>query len=309
MQLGQPRTPKPMRSSDETLLSGARSVPNLSSALISRLALAAGLLLFAAPAFVGLADQTWQSEAGSLAPIILALGGWSLWASYRAHAELCAPGKALIWLPLLVLAVVLMTASSALDFVTMQALALWLGVGAVFYALVGKEVLQKSALPLVLLILVVPLPYSVSVQANVALREWLSETSVSLGSMLGLDVALEYSKIAVGPYELMVENACAGANSTLSLAAITILLAFWLAEGSRWHLICLIALAIPIALLANLVRVLALMALVSVAGVEILETAIHPVSGLVSFACALLLVLACSAVLQVSERRRNGPVS
>lgn len=258
--------------------------------------IALGFALFVMSAVLGLAAHAWQSEAGSLAPVIVALAGWTLWTAYRADPGLHAGGHAALWLPGLVLAILTMIVASALEFVALMALAAWIAGVTTLYAVAGGAMLRKAALPILLLGLVVPLPYALSVQANAFLRGWLSHAAVATGSAFGLDVARDQGSIAVGQYLLSIENACAGANSTLSLVAIGILLAYWIGGASKPRILALSLLAVPIALLANLGRVVTLMALSQAMGAGILETAIHPISGVLSFTFALGLLLLAARI-------------
>lgn len=212
----------------------------------------------------------------------------------------------MIWLPVMIPAILGMIAGSALGFAALMALSAWLAGVAALYAALGGAVLRNAALPVLLLAMVVPLPYVLSMHANAILRDGLSHAAVASGGWLGLDVALDGGAIAVNQYLLLIENACAGANSTLSLIAIGILLAYWIGAGSKVRILTLSLLAIPIALLANLGRVVALMGLTSWVGVGVLETAIHPLSGILSFGFALGLLLLAAWLVDYLPAKRHG---
>lgn len=261
------------------------------------LALLASVLLFLLPAFLGLARRSWQSEAGSLAPLVLALGGWTIWRSYRANQHLRRPGLILIWVPAIATAIAVYVFASAIEFVPLMAVAAWAGGICAFYALFGGAVVIRSAFPLLFVGLVIPLPYSLSMGLNAQLRSWLAEQSVAVAAALGLDVALEHGAIAVDQYILSVENACAGANSTLSLVAIGLLYAHWVMDSGWRKIIALMLLALPIALCANIGRVVVLMALVGTWGSSVLDTALHPLSGLISFTIALALLVSAARLI------------
>lgn len=181
--------------------------------------------------------------------------------------------------------------ASLIQMVPLMALAAWAGGVATFYVLFGNALLRHCLVPLGFLGLVVPLPYTLSMQINLTLRDFLSDKAVALGSAFGLDTAREGTAIAIGPYLLSVEDACAGASSTLSLVAIGLLFAHWAARSGKGRALAVVAMALPIAIAANLLRVVALIALVSIWGAEIVDTSLHPISGMLSFCFALLLLL------------------
>ncbi len=213
------------------------------------------------------------------------------------------PGHVAIWLPLLLVSLFALIFSSAIAMASMGAFAVWTGGVAVFYALHGGQVVRRCAFPLAFLAMAIPLPYSLSMTANAALREFVAEQAVDFGAGIGLDAAIEHGAIIIGPYVLAIENACTGANSTLSLVAISVLYAYWVRSRSILSAGVIAALAIPIAMAANIGRVVGLMALVDWRGSSVLSTFLHPLSGFVSFTIAVGLLLA----LDHSARRlRRG---
>lgn len=260
--------------------------------------------LFAAPAAVDLIRTTWRSEAGSLAPIVLALGGYTLWRDYSRARETARPGKTVVWLPLLILASLLLIFGSAIAMASLGALAAWLAGVAVLYALCGGDVVRRCAFPLIFLAMVVPLPYTLSMTASAGLRSFVAEWAVSLAAWLGMDVALDPGVVIVGPYELAVENACAGANSTLTLVSLSVLYAYWIRTCSVARAWMAGLLAVPIAMAANIGRVVALMALVRWQGSAILDTAIHPLSGFISFSLAAFLLFWIDRAASLFARHR-----
>jgi exosortase len=248
-------------------------------------------VLFAASAAVDLMRTSWRSEAGSLAPIVLALGGYTLWRDFSRSRGLAQPGKAIIWLPILAQASVFLIFGSAIAMASLGALAAWLAGVAVLYALNGWQVIRRCAFPLIFLALVVPLPYTLAMPANAALRAFVAERAVALAAWLGMNVAQEPGVVIVEQYVLAIENACAGANSTLTLVSLSVLYAYWIRTRSVARAWLAGALAIPIAMAANIGRVVALMAMVQWQGSAILDTAIHPLSGFISFALAATLLV------------------
>lgn len=249
-----------------------------------------GLAIFSAPALTALVGQAWQTEAGSLTPLVLCVGLWSLYHRARMNADLAEAGSLVAWGLAMVVLTPVYAIASLVDIAPAMALCIWLGGVTTFYALYGWAIVRRCAVPLLLLGLIVPVPYSMSLSMNVLLRDWLSDGAVSLGSLLGLSAAQESGTIIVKQYVLAVENACAGVNSTLSLVAVGLLLAHWVSGASTRRAIVIALLAIPVALVGNLLRVVALMAIVSAWGAGLVDTMLHPMSGLLSFGFALAIL-------------------
>ena len=266
-----------------------------------------GVLLFLAPAIIALAQESWTTEAGSLAPIVILLGAWTIFNTLRAGRakEAYDPGSLLLWGVLIVPVILIYAFAQAIEMTALMALAAWTGTTLTIYGWFGGQAIRRCAVPLMFTALCVPLPYALSVQLNAELRTWTSEHAVNLADKIGLDAALGQGEVIIGPYVLAVENACAGTSTTLSLVAIGVLYAYWIRKAGMATVIGLIILAIPIALAANVIRVVGLLALVSIFGDTILDTVLHPLSGVLSFVVAAMLLGGSAALISRAFKPSN----
>lgn len=263
--------------------------------------------LFALPALIALVSQGWRGEAGSLSPIVLLLGGWTVWKTAEALSKRnqINPGSTSIWLVIMLPVVAAYAFAQAVEMVFLMALAAWVGLVLTFYAWFGALALRKCTLPIALTALAVPLPYTLSLAANNWLRDFTSYWAVQVSGLLNLDVAQGAGVIIIGPYVMMVENACAGATSMLSLVAIGILYAYWMRRGGPVQTIGILLAAVPIAFAANILRVVFLLILVHLFGVSVLDTFFHPLSGLISFVFSMGLLLTWSKLLDWVTGRKE----
>lgn len=255
------------------------------------------------PALFGLASLYWATPQGAQGPIILLTGAWALWFEYRRSQQRAAPGKlawAIGWLGGAILLYVL---ARMVGMLSLACLAAWLGVVAALYACLGRTLLRRLAFPLVYLLCLVPLPYSVEVALTGALKADIAYWSVRALAELGWDVAYSGSQLYVDQFELYVEAACSGLNSIFSLTAIGLFYIFW-QRRRHWYESVVLALAIvPLAIFANLARVLLLLVLVHFHGERVLETAAHPAAGFLMFAIALALLIALDWALPGRRER------
>ena len=263
----------------------------------------AGLAAWAAFPLLALARTSWTTEAGALGPLLLATGLWMLAREIRRAAPVARPGDLRLALVLLAAAALVYVAALAITMVPILCLAAWVGPIAVLYGLAGWPKTRACWFPLLYLLLLVPLPYSFSMAATGALRGWLSVHAVSIASLLGLDVAVDGSAVFVDQYQLAVEAACAGLNSTISLLSVGLLYAYALRGAGIWRVGLIIVAAVPIAILANLLRILILLLAVHLGGSSVLETPIHPLSGFLSFALAFAVLAALDQGLATLWRR------
>ncbi|GGB75508.1 hypothetical protein GCM10010833_33410 [Blastomonas aquatica] len=259
------------------------------------------------PAAAALARQTWRSEAGSLSPLILLFGLWTVWRMARDSRVQSRSGTPAVWAAILALSLPLYLVAIMIDSITVIALMAWVISVTVLYAMAGWAMVRACRIPLIFLALVVPLPYALSAYLNALLRGWLSQWSVEISRWIGIDAALEEGNIVVNQYLLSVEAACAGVNSTISLVAIGFLFAFWVYRSHLKGIVLISALAIPIALVANLLRVLCLIALVDLSGPAPLGGLIHPLSGILSFIIALAMLVGVARGIELVVLQRANP--
>jgi exosortase len=91
-----------------------------------------------------------------------------------------------------------------------------------------------------------------------------------------------------GPYSAEVAHACSGMNSIFSLLALSLI---YLREGVQrklWHIVLLILLVIPIAVVTNMLRVIILVLVTQYFGERYAQGIIHDFAGIIVFVFALL---------------------
>ena len=261
-------------------------------------------ICFALPALMSLIRTGWTSETGSLAPIVLILGGWTVWHSMgqQKHTSTPQQGRLIFWAPLMVVIISLYSFAQAIEMVPLSALAAWLGLIICLYAWYGFNMIRKCTLPISLTALAIPLPYTLSANATHWLQHQTASLALHLSDLLGLDVAGNGNDILVKGYLLKIADACAGASSMLSLIAIGILYAYWFRSKGMIRTFSTIIVAVPIAFCANILRVVGLIAIISLSGTSILDTILHPLAGLLSFTLALFMLIMWSSIVGLASK-------
>jgi exosortase len=90
------------------------------------------------------------------------------------------------------------------------------------------------------------------------------------------------NRILIPGHELFVANACSGLTSIVTLSPLAVVVAYFLSHGT-WRRAVLIASIFPIAVVANIVRVTATIALVVRFGPGVGEGLLHEGFGVVTF--------------------------
>ncbi|MBA2920731.1 exosortase V [Sphingomonas sp. MAH-20] len=265
-----------------------RAHPPASQLLARHWPLLLGLAVLAFPTLYAVATGSWTGEAGVHGPIVLATGIWLFARRWKELLGIQHPGRTGIMLAVLVPSLLLYIFGRAFDFLVFQALA-FLGVCiAVFYASFGAEALRRMWFPILYLGFVVPLPNWVITTLTAPMKEYVSYTATWLLSHAGYPIVREGVTLYVAQYQLLVEDACAGLNSLISLTAISLFYIYILHNASWRYALFLMLWIVPVALLANLVRVIILVLITYHFGNAAAQGFLHSTAGLVMFATALL---------------------
>ena len=140
-------------------------------------------------------------------------------------------------------------------------------------------------IPLLFLAFALPLPLALTEQITWQLRLIATAATASVVPMLGIPVFVEGTTLNLAHGALQVADACSGFSTLYAAMAVACLTAYSTESTGRRLLILLVA--APLAILANIIRVVLLVVLVVWQGVGILDTFVHPLSGLMTFALAL----------------------
>ena len=254
------------------------------------------LLIFAGPSLLTLARESWSTEQGAGGPLILASGIWLLLREARG-IQVAPPHISPFWW--LSLAPIVLTTIAGrifgmiwLDWLATYGVLLW-----VARASIGLPSLLRLWFPLTYLLFIVPPPYTLVSVISHSRKLWLATTSVDILSALGFDAAYSGTTLYIDQYELLIANACAGMSSLTSLLAIVFFYTY-VQHRANWRYALLLALlSVPVAMIANLVRVMILMLIAHYAGLDASKGPAHEIAGIVMYLVALFVMLALDAIL------------
>lgn len=168
------------------------------------------------------------------------------------------------------------------------------------WTLAGVVALRRLAFPIGYLALMVPLPILDRITLPLAL--FTGYCSGALVQFLGLDVTITGNAVTLPNADLVIGAQCSGVNSLISLFALLTLVAYLL-EGSVGARVLLAALALPLALLGNILRVAALLFVARAWGAEAGFTFYHDYSGVLFFLAMLALTLPITRALRFGSLR------
>jgi exosortase len=267
------------------------------------LPLIVGLAFLAVPTAITLSGQTWSTEAGAQGPLVLCTGAWLLWRIGPELRESAAPGQPLITAAVLILSLAVYVFGRAYDFITFEAAGAYGAGTAMLHARFGARAMIKHWFPFLYLAFVIPPPEYILVHLTAPLKQFVSLVSTSWLASFGVPVAREGVTIFVAQYQLLVEDACSGMNSIIGIIAVS-LLYIYLTRGSSWrYSLLLTSFAVPIAVVANILRIMTLILLTYFFGDGVAQGFLHYTAGFFLFALSLLLVFSLDRLFSVIGSR------
>ena len=294
-----------VRAWDGVIGTAAQRLQLPTSALLPLLLLIAGWLLMFVPAYSELADTIWAGDEQGHGPIILGVSLWLLWAKRGALAELSPQPQVASAAVLMALAIAAYALGRSQVIWTLEIGAQIVVLVALLLAFVGGAALRVAWFPLAFLVFMIPWPGDWVVALTSPLKAAVSSVAASLLHLLAYPVGQSGVTLTVGPYQLLVADACAGLNSMFTLEALGLLYMNLMRHTSVPRNVALAVLIVPIAFIANIVRVMILVLVTFHFGDEAGQGFVHDFAGLVLFVVALLLIFAVDAALGVAMRQRS----
>lgn len=170
-------------------------------------------------------------------------------------------------------------------------------IGATIYAVGGRQLFRTLLVPVGFLVLMVPPPPLLEDRLLLGLKGLVIHLSVAILQAAGYSIAATGNRLFVPGHELFVADACSGLTSIVTLLPLGVIVAYFLSHGV-WRRLVIIACVVPIAIVANLARVVITVALVASSGIEYAEGMVHESFGLVTFVGGTLVLLAIARLLR-----------
>jgi exosortase len=279
-----------------------RARPPLLQTLAQHWPLFAGMVLLLIPTMFGIATQSWTGESGVHGPIVLATGIWLFARRWKELLAIQQPGHWGLVLALLIPSLLVYTFGRAFGFLALEALALGGVFIAIFYSWFGLDALKRMWFPVLYMAFVVPIPGWILTLITAPMKEYVSLSATWLLGKAGYPIIREGVTLYVAHYQLLVEDACAGLNSLISLTAISLFYIYILHNASWRYALFLMLWIVPVALLANLVRVIILVLITYHWGNAAAQGFLHSTAGLVMFATALIGIFAVDGLMTPVRR-------
>lgn len=268
------------------------------------------LLLVYLPTIATLHRTLWQDPAHAQGPLVLAVASFVFATRLRAHwsdpSLALEPAPALGW-PVLALGALMYALGRSQDFVALEVLSLVPVLLGCTLVLLGPAVARRMWFAFVFVLFLVPVPGSIIDAITQPMKLAVSQAAESVLHLAGYPVARAGVALHIGPYQLLVADACAGLNSLFVLEAMGLLYLNVVTHASMFRNVAMAIAVLPVSFVANVMRVLVLAGVTFHFGDEAGQGFVHQFSGLVLFAGALLLLVAADGALRSLIALRRVP--
>jgi len=268
----------------------------------------AGLLILFVPTFYDLARTLWQKDDFAHGPIILAVILWLIWDKRQILLAPATHSARASGLSLLVFGLLVYVVGRAHGVALLEVGSLAPILAGVLLAMRGWPGLRAYWFMILFVAYVVPLPGFFVDAVTLPLKHNVSVIADKILYAAGYPIAQDGVILIVGPYHLLVADACSGLNSMFSLTALGLLYLYLMQRKSLLHIALIVASLLPIAFVANIVRVITLVLVTYHFGDAAGQGFVHSFSGLVLFVIALIIIIVLDASLaRVIKPRKADP--
>ncbi len=206
-------------------------------------------------------------------------------------------------LPLLLIGMVIFVlANAAAEYFTLRLSLLMTLYGLIWY-LFGRRFVFKSWFEFAFLLFMIPLPYVIYFAATFPMQLLATKVTVTILNIIGMSAVQQGNMIHLPGYSLEVAEACSGLRSLISLLALGAVYARYTQQGLLRQIILFLS-TIPIAIAANIFRVLFTAVGAYTVSKELAEDFLHELSGMMVFIVAFIMLFLWGAIIKIGTKKK-----
>ena len=261
-----------------------------------------GLAVLYAPTYWMLAHGLWNSEEQAHGPIVLIVALFLIWQKRDiflidvSGQTTDLANKVFGWI-LLAIGLLAYAVGRSQDILLLEVGSQVPVILGAFLITLGLRSVKALWFALFFLLFMIPLPGFVVDAATGPLKEYISVIAEQVLYAAGYPIARSGVMLTVGPYQLLVADACSGLHSMFSLSAMGLLYLYLMQHTSPMRNLAIVAAILPIAFAANVIRVMVLILVTYHLGDEAGQGFLHGFAGIMLFIIGLLFLFALDGVL------------
>jgi exosortase B len=221
--------------------------------------LVAGLLALYVPTYFDLYDTFWRAGRAVQGPVILAWIAWLVWRDRQAltiEAQPPVSRAAVALFAFGLLCYALGRSQTVFQLEIGSQLPLLIGT---VWLTMGRQALRRLLFPIAFTMFLIPVPGTMLDALLLPLKQLVSAIADSGLHALGYPIARTGVVLMIGRYDLLIADACSGLNSMIALSGLGLIYTYVVRRPSRRHTVLLLMSVLPVAFMANVIRVVTLL--------------------------------------------------
>lgn len=259
--------------------------------------LLAGWAAMFGPTYWDLAGSIWRTDEQFHGVIFLVVIAWLIWDQRLAASAAPPAPRPLAGGLLFGFGLLLYIVGRSQDILLFEVGAQIPVLAGALLILQGTSAVRALWFPILYFVFMMPLPGILVDAITGPLKQWVSILAENILYAVGYPIARSGVTLSIGPYQMLVADACSGLNSMFSLSALGLLYMVLMARKSWLHNGLMLISILPIAFAANIVRVLILVLITYHLGDEAGQGFLHGLAGMVLIITALLFFFLLDGVL------------
>jgi exosortase len=212
------------------------------------------------------------------------------------------PSGSISGLPLVLIGMIIFVlANAAAEYFTLRLSLVITLYGLVWY-LLGRRFATGAWFEFAFLVFMIPLPYVIYYAATFPMQLFATKVTVMALNIIGMSAVQQGNIIHLPGYSLEVAEACSGLRSLISLLALGAVYARYTQKNLPRQIILFVS-TIPIAIAANIFRVLFTAVGAYTVSRELAEDFLHELSGMMVFVVAFILLFIWGAILKIGTKK------
>jgi exosortase B len=266
-----------------------------------------GLLILYAPTFFDLSRDLWNTDEYAHGPLILAVVAYLFWQKREVLRPYSVTVRPVVGGICLAIGLMLYMLGRSQEILMFEIGSLTPVLAGTLLVMRGWRGLRALRFAVVFALFMVPLPGVLVDSATAPLKQAISSIAENILYEIGYPVGRSGVMLSVGPYQMLVADACSGLYSMFSLSALGLLYLHVMRYRSRLRSGAIIASILPIAFVTNVARVIMLLLVTYHFGEQAGQGFMHECAGIFLFGVALCLLFGVDRLLGLwipAERRR-----
>lgn len=265
----------------------------------------AGLACMYLPVYWEAAHGIWKSDDHAHGVIVLAVVLWLFWTLKKDILISEIETWPIVGWTLFVLGLCTYVLGRIVNITIFEFGSQPMVISGLLFLMGGLRFIRITWFPIFYLIFMIPLPGIFVDGVTGPLKSWISNIVVNVLYFAEYPVAHSGVTITVGQYQMLVADACSGLHSMFSLTALGTLFIFIVSRGGFLQKFLMLASILPIAFVANVIRVLLLVLITYHFGDSAGQGFLHGLAGMVLMMIALLTLFAWDQILTYFFHDKN----